>query len=123
MKPIVALAVLSAACTVGSSAFAADMDAGSVIAEVQQADKNCTKAAQKLAIEGMKIGSFSERNQVQKDNGWKKDGIKGKNYLILSTKQKGKLIPLTSYGPLMSNATTDDFKVLLKSKICMVDED
>jgi hypothetical protein len=98
------------------------MDAGSVIAEVQQAEKSCTKAAQKLPIHSMKIGTAAERNQVQKDNGWKPDGIKGRNYLILSTKYSGRLMQFASFGPLVPNVTADDFKVLLKSKICMVDE-
>jgi hypothetical protein len=99
-----------------------DLDAESIIAEVQNADKTCMQGTPKLSIDGMKIGSAAERNQVQKDNGWKLDGIRGKNYLILSTKQKGKLIPFASYGPLTVNASAADFKILLKSKICMVDE-
>jgi hypothetical protein len=76
----------------------------------------------KLPIDGVKIGTSSDRNQIQTDNGWKRDGMKGKNYLILSTKHKGKLIAAASYGPVAPNAATDEFKVLLKSKICMVDE-
>jgi hypothetical protein len=105
-----------------TNVLAADLDAATVIKEVQRTDKSCTQGAPKLPIDGMKIGTSADRNQVQRDNGWKLDGMKGKSYLILSTQQKGKLIPAASFGPLLSALTAEDFKVLLKSKICMVDE-
>lgn len=122
LKRITAFTILSVSCLLAANAFAADLDAAAAISEVQQADKTCTQGAQKISIDGVKIGTAKERNQIQADNGWKRDGIKGKSYLILSTKQKGKLIAAASFGPVVSSVAADDFKVLLKSKICMVDE-
>lgn len=105
-----------------ANSFGVDMDTTSMIVMVQQADISCTQGAPKLSIDGVKIGNYSDRNQIQSDSGWKRDGIKGKSYLILSTKQKGKLIPAASFGPVASNVVINDFKVLLKNKICMADE-
>ena len=122
MKFVTTLSIFLASCLLNLSASAADMDATSVISMVQASDKSCVQGASKLPIQGLKIGTTAERNQVQADNGGKRDGVKGKNYLVLSTRQKGKLIPIASYGPLESGVTAAQLRALLKSKICMVDE-
>lgn len=122
LKRTIVFSIFSASGLLASSANAADLDVQATISAVQQADTACTKGAQKIPIDGVKTGSAAERNQIQADNGWKLDGIKGKRYLILSTKQKGKLIPAASFGPVIPNVNADDFKILLKNKICMIDE-
>ena len=102
MKFVTTLSIFSASCLLNFHAFAADMDAASVISTVQASDKSCVQGALKLPIRGLKIGTSAARNQVQADNGGKHDGVKGKNYSVLSTTQKAKLIPFASYGPLES---------------------
>lgn len=118
------LKLLAALISIGVSisSNAADMDILSTISAVQLADKDCVQGAPKLKITDIKIGTASDRNSVQTDNGWKRDGIKGKNYLILITNNAGKQVAVASHGPIVQNATRNDFLVLLKNKICMVDE-
>jgi hypothetical protein len=98
--------------------FAADMSVSSIIHDVQTRDKSCSMESSRTSIDHVKIGTAAERNQIQADNEWKRDGIKGKPYLILSTKYQGKLVGAASYGPLSPTVIATEFNTLLKSKIC-----
>ena len=98
------------------------LNAEELISHVRDTSRSCPTGASNLPIVGVKLGTASDHNRMQALNEYKKNGVKGKVYAIITANVQGKPIQIYSMGPLANGVALTDLQPLLKLKLCMVDE-
>ena len=93
-----------------------------LISHVRETSLSCPTGASNLQIAGVKLGTAADHNRMQALNEYKKNGVKGKSYAIISANVQGKPTQIYSMGPLASGVGLTDLQPLLKLKLCIVDE-
>lgn len=113
-----AAAALSALPCAASALTAAELQA-----HFRSQAAGCPANAPRLTIERVAIVDARQHNKVRRDMGQKVDGEEGQRYAVVYVRDRLRVVPVASFGPLDADVRPDDLRSLRDIKYCSVDED